>query len=63
MNSVWDKIINLKSNWKQLSLDDIYPNIMNKEYLLICYYNLYEKYIRGGISQQDWDKINQYKPK
>ena len=29
----------------------------NEEYLKICYWNLYEKYIRGSITQKEWDKI------
>lgn len=26
----------------------------DNEYLTICYYNLYEKFIRGGISKEEW---------
>lgn len=29
----------------------------NEEYLKICYWNLYEKYIRGAIKQEEWQKI------
>ena len=29
----------------------------NEEYLKICYWNLYEKYIRGSIKQEEWKKI------
>lgn len=29
----------------------------NKEYLKICYYNLYEKYLRKTISNEEWQKI------
>lgn len=28
------------------------------EYLKICYYNLLEKYIRGGFPQTEWKKVN-----
>lgn len=32
---------------------------MNKRYLLQCYYNLQEKYDCGGITEKEWNKINQ----
>lgn len=57
MNSVWDKIISLKLNYTILPLEVIYPKKMDTLYLNICYYNLYEKYLCGGIKQEDWDKI------
>lgn len=57
MDKVWDKIVGLKINYSMI--DTPYPEIMNEEYYTICYYNLYEKYIRGGISQEDWNKISQ----
>ena len=40
-----------------------YPNIMcnypehNDRYLKQCYYNLQEKYDRGIISEEEWEKI------
>ena len=57
MNSVWEKIISLKPNYNILPLEAVYPEKMNAVYLNICYYNLYEKYLCGGIKQEDWDKI------
>ena len=57
MDSVWNKIKNLRPSSTLFSLDNIYTEIMNYEYLTICYYNLKEKYIRGGIKQEDWEKI------
>lgn len=57
MNSVWEKIVALKSNYTILPLEVIYPEKMDTLYLNICYYNLYEKYLCGGIKQEDWDKI------
>ena len=57
MNSVWGKITSLKSNYTILPLEVIYPEKMDTLYLNICYYNLYEKYLCGGIKQEDWDKI------
>ena len=57
MNSVWEKIVSLKPNYYLLSLNYVYPEKMNTLYLNICYYNLYEKYLCGGIKEEDWDKI------
>ena len=59
MNSVWDKITSLKPDYKIIAIDDIYSDIMDNRYLTICYYNLLEKYIRGGIRQEDWNKIEE----
>ena len=44
MNSVWDKIVSLKSDWTLLPLEEVYKNKMSDFYLTVCYYNLYEKY-------------------
>lgn len=57
MNSVWDKIISLKPNYNKLSFEDIYKEKMDAVYFKICWYNLYEKYLCGGISKSDWDNI------
>ena len=56
-NSVWDKIISLKPIWKEIDFNDLYYDWMNKQYLEICYYNLLEKYLCGGIKEEDWEKI------
>ena len=62
MNSVWDKIVALKPNWGLLRLTDVYLEKMNNTYLEICCWNLYEKYLCGGISEEDMKKIeNIYK--
>jgi len=47
MDSVWNKIVSLKSNYTLLPLEDVYKEKMNDLYLKICYYNLYEKYLCG----------------
>lgn len=57
MNNVWDKIVSLKPNWELLDKEKIYYEKMNSEYLTICYYNLYEKFLCGGIHQNDWNRI------
>ena len=31
----------------------------NREYLDICYWNLHEKYLRGGITKEEWQKIEE----
>lgn len=59
MDSVWNKIVALKPNWKRLTHEEIYKYKMNPEYLKICYFNLKEKWICEGIKEQDWDKISQ----
>lgn len=35
----------------------MFEDKMNKEYLKICYYNLLEKYRCGGITKEEWQKI------
>ena len=57
MNSVWDKIINLKPTYKLLPLNSVYIEKMDNLYLKICYYNLYEKYLCGMFSKEEYDKI------
>lgn len=47
MDSVWNKIVSLKSDYQLLPLEDVYKDKMNDLYLKICYYNLYEKYLCG----------------
>ena len=56
-DAVWKKIESLKPDWYPMGLDAIYPKKMNQEYLTICYYNLYEKFLCGGIKQDWWDLI------
>lgn len=60
MNSVWDKITNLKPDWKPISYNEIYKEKMNNTYLDICFYNLYEKILcEGGIKEPDSSNIIQ----
>lgn len=53
MNSVWEKIVDLKPNWTLLPLEKIYSAKMNDFYLTVCYYNLYEKYDCGMFENFD----------
>ena len=57
MNSVWEKITSLKPDWTRLPHNEIYKEKMDVIYLTICFYNLYEKYLCGGISRNDWNII------
>lgn len=59
MDSVWNKIISLKPDWKEIQLGNIYHEKMNTDYFQICYYNLREKWLCGGIKAEEWDKIEQ----
>lgn len=59
MDSVWNKIVALKQNYTILPLEKIFFNKMDDIYLNICYYNLYEKYLCGGINYEDWRKIDE----
>lgn len=56
-NAVWNKIVNLKPDWTEIPFEDIYKEKMNDEYLKICYYNLYEKHLCGGIGNNEWIPI------
>ena len=58
MEKVWEKITSLKPEWKRLPHNEIYEDKMDTIYLTICFYNLYEKYLCGGISQDDWGLIS-----
>lgn len=40
-----------------IPFDDIYIDWHNDEYIKICLYNMYEKYICGGISTKEWDNL------
>lgn len=59
MERVWDKIVKLKPNYSIVPLPEIFKEIHNQRYLIQCYYNLQEKYDRGGIQQEDWNRISQ----
>lgn len=56
-STVWDKIVNLEPSWKEIPINELFPNWHTGRYLKQCYYNLEEKYDCGGISLEDWAKI------
>ena len=57
MNNVWEKITALKPSYTIIPLEEVFAKKMNNTYLVICWYNLYEKYLCGGIRDEDWVKI------
>ena len=59
MNSVWDKICSLNPTQDDdiLPLGEVYRQKMNDDYFDICYYNLYEKMLCGGIMPETWQQI------
>lgn len=57
MNKVWDKICSVCPNYEILPIDEIYKGWMDKDYMKICYYNLFEKFLRGCITEKDWSNI------
>ena len=61
MSSVWDKITALSADYKILPLEEVYKEKMNDDYFNICYYNLYEKMLCGGIMSMTWYKIESAK--
>lgn len=60
MESVWKKITALTNDdYNILPINEVYYNKMDEKYLDICFYNLYEKYLCGGVSNDDWQKIEE----
>lgn len=57
MDSVWQKIILLKPEYAILHQSEVYPYKFNRTYKDICFYNLLEKYMCGGIKEEDWIKL------
>lgn len=45
LDDIWDGKIVIK---------DIYPNWHNQTYFQICWWNMYEKYLCGSISDTEW---------
>lgn len=58
MDNVWRKIVSVcDGDYNIIPMDEVYPEWMNDEYFIICYYNLKEKWMCGGIKDEDWLKI------
>ena len=58
MNSVWEKIISVTNEYNILPINELFPEWHNDTYWTICYYNLKEKWMCGGIKDEDWEKID-----
>ena len=56
-DAVWKKIEDLKPDWNPMGLEEVYPEKMDEMYLNICFWNLYEKFLCGGITKQEFEKI------
>lgn len=58
-NTVWEKIESLLTDKENYLIDfhSIYREKMTPEYLEICYYNLKEKWLCGGINDKDFTLI------
>lgn len=63
MNAVWVKICSVADDFNILPIDEIYPTWMDDTYWTICYYNLKEKWMCGGIKDEDWQKIEEVNKK
>ena len=44
-------------NWTYISKNELFNGWHNDRYLAQCYYNLQEKYDCGGITQAEWELI------
>lgn len=58
MDSVWNKIESLKPDWEYVGYLELYDQWMDNIYLNICYWNLCEKYNCGGMTADEWHKID-----
>ena len=57
MNSVWDKITGVTADYTILPFEKVYTEKMDNIYFKICFYNLYEKILCGGIQEPDSSRI------
>lgn len=55
--SVRDKIHSVCDIDNKVTYDELFSAWHTDRYLRQCYYNLQEKYDCGGISQEEWNKI------
>lgn len=50
-------LIAFKTNVDDIDWSNVVFKEDDEEYLTICKWNLYEKYIRGTITKEEWEKI------
>ena len=61
MDSVWEKIVSIvDTEYHILPINELFTDWMNYDYMIICYYNLREKWLCGGIRSEDWTKIDNF---
>lgn len=59
MDNVWKKIVSITNNdYNILPINEIFSDWHNDTYWIICYYNLKEKWLCGGIKSEDWVNID-----
>lgn len=60
-NVDWNKFSKWFNNMSsEYAEDKLYATWHNDRYLLQCLYNLQEKYDCGGISEEEWCRINEF---
>lgn len=55
--SVRNKIYSVYDTDSKVTYEELFSEWHTDRYLRQCYYNLQEKYDCGGISQEEWEKI------
>lgn len=63
MDRVWDNITSVVDNnvYNIIPLEECFPGWHSLNYFIQCYFNLQEKYDCGGITKEEWTKIqNKY---
>lgn len=60
MNNEWEKICSVAPDWngKVIPLAEVYKEKIDLTYYIICFHNLYKKYLCGDISEDDWKRLN-----
>lgn len=57
----WRKVNQCFEYWTYFTLESVFRGWHNERYLRQCYYNLQEKYDCGGISDEEWKRIENWK--
>lgn len=58
--SKFSKWIDIDKNHNPIKIEELFKNWHNDEYRQICYWNLKEKYLCGGIPKEEWLPIFEY---
>ena len=58
-NSDWSKIDGLELFDSVVPYSEVFEGWHNNRYLMQCYYNLQEKYDCGGISEDEWKRLEE----